>query len=90
MITIIKIIVHVRPILLQAFRQQAFSCNGWLTLVRATQKENKKSIFSSQLYHQTIFAHTVIEEKLLMLKKNGKQDFYSFLNATLFISLGNF
>jgi hypothetical protein len=28
------------------------------------------------------------EEKLLMLKKNGKQqNFYSFLNATLFISL---
>lgn len=36
-----------------AFRQQAFSCNAWLTLVRATQKANShrnEYFFSSQQY----------------------------------------
>ena len=64
-------------LLLYAFRQQAFSCNAWLTLVRETQKANTEVNFS--LFSTIPSPHNVLsylqtqEEKLLMLKKNGKQ-----------------
>ena len=81
-------------LLLYAFRQQAFSCNAWLTLVWETQKANTEvnfSLFSTMIpphNRLSYFKQTQQEEKLLMLKKNGKQlNFYSFLNATLFIRL---
>ena len=64
-----------------AFRQQAFSCNAWLTLVRATQKANShRNEYFSPLNNTkpTIFAHKKNKKrkKFLMLKKNGKQEIF--------------
>ena len=61
-----------------AFRQQAFSCNAWLTLVRATQKANShRNEYFSPLNNTkpTIFAHKK-RKNFLMLKKNGKQEIF--------------
>ena len=59
---------------------------GWLWCGQL-KKQTQNWIFPL-LNNTTTQPYLHTEEKLLMLKKNGKQNFYSFLNATLFISLG--